>query len=106
MELTTYSAAEANWLDLARRRYANRPLFCSLPRPPRLPAPGRLDLFASGPVQPGRPLLVRLRGPDGRTDPTLLVRVAGVARRADGSWLVRCEVAGTPARQETMSAVA
>ncbi len=106
MELTTYSAAGADWLDLARRRYPQRPLFCSLPRPPRFPARGRLDLFASGPVQPGRHLLVRLRGPDGRSDPTLLVRVAGVARRGDSSWLVCCELAATPAREEFASAVA
>jgi hypothetical protein len=106
MELITCPAAAPEWLDGARRRYPNRPLFCCLPRPPHLPPAGNLDLSASGPVEPGRSLLVRLQGTGGRSDPTVLVRVAGVARRANGSWLVRCQLAATPVRPQFTSAVA
>ena len=105
MRLTPSSPAAAECLDYARRRYQNRALLYSLPpasagEPQRLLAAGGLNLSASRPVQPGRVLLLKLRGPDDRSTQTVLARVARVDRRPDGSWLVCCRFAGTPAREE------
>lgn len=105
MQLGPFAVAGIDWLGCARRRYENRPLFCRLPRPP-ISSSGELELTASGPVEPGRSLLVRLEGPGERNAPTLLARVARVTRRADGSWQVRCRLAGTPGRPKQVPSAA
>jgi hypothetical protein len=95
---------ERRWF--ARHRYPNRPLFWALPR---LEA-GRLEhcdaaqgicLSACRPLQPGQGVMVQLPGPA-----TLLMRVASVARRPDGSWLLRCDLAGSPPRPGAVRTVA
>jgi hypothetical protein len=102
MNFTHSYQAASEWRDCARRRYHNRALLCSLPRAsaeepqPLLSAEG-FNLSASRPVQPGRGLLLKLQGADEGSTRTLLARVASADRRADGSWLVRCRFAGTPA---------
>jgi hypothetical protein len=93
------TAAECR--DWARRRYRNRPLLCSLTpgsagAPERFLTAGGFDLSASRPVDPGRALLLKLRGPEDGSRQTLLARVTSADRRADGSWLVRCRFTGTP----------
>jgi hypothetical protein len=102
MNFTHSYQAESDWRDYARRRYRNRALLCSLPRatdgdPQPLLAAEGFNLSSSRPVQPGRGLLLKLRGADEGSTQTLLARVASADRRADGSWLVHCRFAGTPA---------
>lgn len=87
----------------ARFRYRNRPLLCSLSpasadAPALLLAAGWFNVSASGPVDLGRALLLKLRDPDGGNRQTFLARVASADRLADGSWLVCCRFAGTPRR--------
>jgi hypothetical protein len=105
VQLTQPHLATTEWRDGVRRRYRNRPLVCSLPptnsreAQPLLSAEG-FNLSASRPVRPGRGLLLLVQGSDERNTQTLLARVASADRRADGSWLVRCRFAGSPAPAE------
>ena len=105
MPISPSQQAAAECRDAARRRYRNRPLLCSLTPatadgPAHLLAAGGFALSASGPVDLGRALLLKLRDPDGGDRRTFLARVASADRRADGSWLVRCRFTGTPPREE------
>jgi hypothetical protein len=98
----------AEWRDWARRRYRNRTLLCSLTSgfagaSDDFLAAGGFDLSASGPVDLGRALLLKLRGPGEGSRRTLLARVTSADRRADGSWLVRCRFTGTPPREEEVA---
>ncbi len=97
MRLNPFPPA-AEWRDFARRRYVRRTLLCSLtegraPDPSRVlqaTSEGRIDLYASGPVEPGRPLLVQLPSQGAASPRTFLAYVASADSRDDGSWLVRC----------------
>jgi hypothetical protein len=111
MRPNLFEHPEAERRVYARLRYRNSPLVCNLTRADagsyeRLLRTGRLDLSGSRPVPPGRILLLQLRGPDEACTQTLLAHVASAARRPDGSWLVRCHLAGAAPRQELTRAVA
>jgi hypothetical protein len=104
MQISTSEQDVAACRDGARRRYRNRPLLCSLSPasadgPAQLLGAGGFNVSASGPVDLGRALLLKLRDPDGGDRRTFLARVAGADRLADGSWLVCCRFAGTPRRE-------
>jgi hypothetical protein len=104
MQLGASRQAADECRDGARRRYPNRTLLCSLTPatadgPAQLLAAGGFDVSVSGPVTPGRALLLKLRDPDGGERRTFLARVASADRCADGSWRVRCRFAGTACRE-------
>jgi hypothetical protein len=107
-----HSAADLRWW--ARDRYPNRPLFWSMSRHEAgcarqlLASQGArsIRLSASRPVEPGRSLLLQLPGAEPGCTTTLFARVASVARRPDGSWLVRCDLAGSPQWDEVARSVA
>lgn len=78
---------------LARLRYPRRAILCSPSqgtehRLPACPEQG-LDLRTSRPVLPGSTLLLLFR-----QGPTALGYVADIVRLADGSWRIRCRLAG------------
>jgi hypothetical protein len=98
--------AGAEVCGYARSRYPSRPLFWALTRKEAacLQAFNRTPGFcltASRPPRPGQGLLLQLPGPA-----TVLARVASVRRRPDGSWLVRCDWASSPHREEGARTVA
>ena len=77
----------------ARLRYPHRAILCS-PSPgtgrrPPAPSGGGLDLYTARPLPPGSTLLLLFRG-----SPTLLAHVADTVRQGDGSWRLRCRLAG------------
>jgi hypothetical protein len=106
------SGLERRWF--ARDRYPNRALFWSLPRkqagcPEQFLAASQargICLSASRPLEPGRGLLLQLAGPTPGCTTTVLARVASVAPHPDGSWLLRCDLASLPYREEAARTVA
>jgi hypothetical protein len=99
------SGAARRWY--ARDRYPNRPLFWSLtgqetgcPQQFLATTWARgICLSSSRPLQLGRGLLLQLPGPEPGCTTTLFARVASVAPRPDGSWLLRCNLATLPQRE-------